>query len=70
MQNPSPPSCSPEPWLKDRSDLGGGRLGRVWAEEEAGKGLLPLPAPSRALSEGNLPNDAVTDREGLALMAY
>ena len=45
-------------------------MGSVWAEEEAGKGLLPLPAPSRAVSRGNLPNDAVADRKDLALMAY
>lgn len=26
---------------------GSGWMGRVWAEEEAGKGLLPLPEPAR-----------------------
>lgn len=44
--------------------------GEGLGENGAGKELLPLPAPSPAVSEGNVPEDALADRKDLALMAY
>ena len=66
LQN-SPPSPQS---LGRRAGAAQERGGWVWAKEEAFKGLLPSPAPSRAVWEGNLPKDAAADRKGLALMAH
>lgn len=48
------------PWLprasaKGQEGPGKGWMGRLWAGQGAGKGLLPLPTPSPAVSKENVP---------------